>query len=259
MSITIQPGGGILLTLEVGQGPAGPSTVAAQAAQALAEIARDEAQASAMAAAASEANVNTQEMFAQDWASKLAAPVEGVEYSAKENAIGATVPTGSAKRWASGSGVIAEGLFSAKRYSENALASQNIVENLYSTFVSDIQPLIPAWIFPTYEEARNAYIEQTKPIVLGDVILVLRDSRFGNVRTYNRADDILPAISFDFANNAYNTSDALQFLSYAGLNLVDVPATSTSFGFLGAFAIDANFLYVGIGNNSWKRISLGAF
>lgn len=259
MTVVVQNGSDIVVTLEIGQGPAGPSTVAAQAAQALAELARDAAAMSASQAAASEANVNAQEMFAQEWASKLVEPVEGTEYSAKENAIGEAVPTGSAKRWASGIGVIAAGLFSAKTYAENALGSQNLVQTLFNTFVQDLEPNIPAWIFTNYTDARNAYVDQTKPIQIGDVVLILRDERFGGGRTYSRADAVDPSLLLDFNNNIFSTSDPLGFISYAGLSVIDVPATSTSFGYLGAFAISSTHLFVATGNNTWKRIALESF
>lgn len=124
MTLIVNESGGVNLTLEIGQGPPGPSTAATQAAQLAAELARDEselardqAQFSATAAAASEANVNTQEMFAQDWASKLNTPVEGMEYSSKENAVGNAVPTGSSKNWANRTGaIVVSGEYSSKEY-----------------------------------------------------------------------------------------------------------------------------------------------
>jgi hypothetical protein len=43
------------------------------------------------------------------------------------------------------------------------------------------------------------------------------------------------------------------------LNLVPVPATSTSAGTAGQVAADASFLYVAIGTNLWRRVALSAF
>ena len=63
---------------------------------------------------------------AKDWATLLDAEVVvGEGYSAKENAIGTTVPTGSAKSWATqaaGEVVVGQG-YSAKKYADDSAAS----------------------------------------------------------------------------------------------------------------------------------------
>ena len=40
---------------------------------------------------------------------------------------------------------------------------------------------------------------------------------------------------------------------------VAAPASSTSTGIAGQIAYDANFLYICIGTNLWRRVPLGAF
>jgi len=48
-------------------------------------------------------------------------------------------------------------------------------------------------------------------------------------------------------------------LAQKSLNLVPVPATSTSNGTAGQVAADAGFLYVCVANGLWRRVALSAF
>lgn len=48
-------------------------------------------------------------------------------------------------------------------------------------------------------------------------------------------------------------------LDSLNLRRVDVPATSTSPGTLGDFAINTNYVYFCIGTDSWKRLALATF
>lgn len=48
-------------------------------------------------------------------------------------------------------------------------------------------------------------------------------------------------------------------LAQKTLNLVPVPATSTSNGTAGQVAADAGFLYLCIGTNLWRRVAVAAF
>jgi len=48
-------------------------------------------------------------------------------------------------------------------------------------------------------------------------------------------------------------------LAQRGLNLVPVPATSTSNGQAGQVAASATFLYVCVATNTWRRVAIAAF
>lgn len=48
-------------------------------------------------------------------------------------------------------------------------------------------------------------------------------------------------------------------LAQRSLNLVPVPATSTSAGTAGQVAADASFLYLCIATNLWRRVAISAF
>jgi hypothetical protein len=48
-------------------------------------------------------------------------------------------------------------------------------------------------------------------------------------------------------------------LAQKQLNLVPVPATSTSSGTAGQVAADASFLYLCISTNLWRRVAVAAF
>lgn len=70
---------------------------------------------------------------AKGWASLLGTVVYDSEYSAKEYAVGTTCPSGSAKSWAVGTGVVAGGLYSAKYYMEQAQTFSNSAINAPGT------------------------------------------------------------------------------------------------------------------------------
>ncbi len=51
----------------------------------------------------------------------------------------------------------------------------------------------------------------------------------------------------------------LALLNQKQLNLVPVPATSTSNGTAGQVAADASFLYLCVATNLWRRVAVSAF
>jgi hypothetical protein len=97
----------------------------------------------------------------------------------------------------------------------------------------------------------------------GDVVEVIADESLANRRTRYRfqgADYV--SASFDFLTNKFASGtgvDRLVFERYDDPQIVPVPATSTSTGRLGEFAVDSGFLYVAVADNSWKRTALTAF
>ena len=52
---------------------------------------------------------------------------------------------------------------------------------------------------------------------------------------------------------------ALQRSASVAPQIATVPATATASGQAGSLAFDANFLYVCVANNSWKRVALTSF
>ena len=218
----------------------------------------------------------------KDWASKMAALVYDGEYSAKEYAVGSTVEsakrhasgtvsTGSAKDWATRGGEVLPGLYSAKTYSELALSYSTTATTAASTATAaasqasnDRLAVNQAFqdagglqvYFGTHSDAKTSAV--TLPA--GTPIVIGRDERYNNRRTLNRVSYAGgDSLSLDFTSNIYQVDDMVEFVGYISPQLIDVPTTSSSFGFLGAFAVDTNYLYVGVGTNSWKRITLEAF
>lgn len=83
---------------------------AAEAARIAAELAETNAEAAEVAA-------ETAQALAEDWATQLTTAVAGGEFSAKENAVGDSVTTGSSKNWAmKTSAAVVTGLYSAKEW-----------------------------------------------------------------------------------------------------------------------------------------------
>lgn len=97
----------------------------------------------------------------------------------------------------------------------------------------------------------------------GDFVQVDFDENFANRRTrykYSGADYISLSLNFDAKTYSSGVSTAtLAFDTYVDPQVVAVPATATSTGRLGEIAVDADFLYVAVSANSWKRIALTAF
>jgi hypothetical protein len=75
------------------------------------------------------------------WSNLLGTVVYDAEYSAKEYAVGNTCPTGSAKSWATGNGVIAGGVYSAKYYAEQSQSFSNSAVNAPGTSATSTSPL----------------------------------------------------------------------------------------------------------------------
>lgn len=96
-----------------------------------------------------------------------------------------------------------------------------------------------------------------------DQIDIVVDENFNSRRTQYRfeAQDV-DTLFMDFGDEVYATGNmqaVLVFERYDDPQIVPVPATSTSFGRLGEFAVDSTFLYVGVANSQWKRITLEVF
>lgn len=96
-----------------------------------------------------------------------------------------------------------------------------------------------------------------------DRVDIVADEGFNDRKTQYRfeAQD-LDSLSMDFGAEVYvtgNTSAVLIFERYDDPQIVPVPMTSTSFGRLGEFAVDSTYLYVGVADSQWKRITLEVF
>lgn len=121
--------------------------------------------------------------------------------------------------------------------------------------VADANEFSPAY-FGTHDDAKAGVAR----LAAGTAIVIGADKRYGGRRTNNRANAAgAESLVLDFANGIYQSEDLVQFVSYAQMQMLSAPATSAAFGFLGAFAVDANYLYVATGDNAWKRLALGAF
>lgn len=122
------------------------------------------------------------------------------------------------------------------------------------------QALLDLGGLPVYYGTHADALAASVSLPAGTPIVIGADERYGNRRTLNRAayggGD---SLSLDFTTGIYQVDDLVEFIGYVTPQMVDVPASAAAFGFLGAFAADANYLYVGIGTNSWKRIALGSF
>lgn len=97
----------------------------------------------------------------------------------------------------------------------------------------------------------------------GAYIRVLVDSTRNNQQTIYFVDQPdNPALVVDFAADAYQTGTSvleLDFVRSVGINLVSVPTTSTSPGFVGDIAVDTTHVYFAVAVNQWKRITLESF
>lgn len=81
------------------------------------------AQGYATDAAGSATNSSNSATLSQQWATVTGALVAATDYSSKEYAIGATVPAGSAKTWATSTTVVSGGFKGAYGYAQDAAAS----------------------------------------------------------------------------------------------------------------------------------------
>lgn len=141
---------------------------------------------------------------------------------------------------------------SAAKASASAAAADRAAVN---QAVTDANQFSPAY-FGTHADAKAAVLQ----LKVGTPIVIGADERYGGRRTNNRANAAgAESLVLDFANGVYQSEDLVQFVSYVQMQVLPVPASSTAFGFFGAFAVDANYLYVATGDNTWKRVALGAF
>lgn len=83
----------------------------------------------------------------------------------------------------------------------------------------------------------------------------------GQQQQLSRPPDHVPVLDSD-GTHAKSWSDwftAMQTTIVQGRTQVPAPASSIATGVPFQIAADANFLYVCVGNNRWKRIPLQAF
>jgi hypothetical protein len=97
----------------------------------------------------------------------------------------------------------------------------------------------------------------------GDYVLVDADETLEGRKTRYKffgADYVTLSLNFDTGTYANGVAtDTLAFDTYVDPQVVSVPATATSTGRLGEFAVDSDFLYVAVSANSWKRVALTTF
>lgn len=117
-------------------------------------------------------------------------------------------------------------------------------------------------VFNTLEDANIVLLNNAlKPE--GYVVLILKDSEYNNAKTFRvlrKAEPI--SVDIDFVNNEYvlgNPEDFLEFSSYLSPQLLDVPNSSSSFGFYGAFAVDSEYFYYAVSDSVWRRIPSNSF
>lgn len=103
---------------------------------------------------------------AKGWASLLGAVVYDSEYSAKEYAVGTTCPSGSAKSWAVGTGVVAGGLYSAKYYMEQSQLFSNSALNAPGTSATSVSPLTIG------TGTKNLTIQTGKAFSVGQFVII---------------------------------------------------------------------------------------
>lgn len=103
---------------------------------------------------------------AKNWASLLGSIVYDSEYSAKEYAVGTTCPSGSAKSWAVGTGVVAGGLYSAKYYMEQSQLFSNSALNAPGTSATSVSPLTIG------TGTKNLTIQTGKAFSVGQFVII---------------------------------------------------------------------------------------
>lgn len=174
MSITITNPQDIVVTLEVGQGPAGPSTVAAQAAQALSEA----------AALRSETARNT---------------ILATELTALANANSAALSASSAANSASNS-LISSNSATLRALESSASAAQagaSAASAANSAALAQIAQQGGAKVFASFATATAGFAGLTN----GQVILIVKDETRANVSAYYQASGS-PVTSIAFINQA---------------------------------------------------------
>lgn len=109
--------------------------------------------------------------------------------------------------------------------------------------------------FTTLDTANDAFL--AGDVSVGDVVLILNDSRYQGFSTINVVSE--SALEFDFGANEFQANGTFEFGSFFGLHQVLPPATSADDAVQGSFAFDANFFYIAVGQNDWRRITLETF
>lgn len=215
----------INLTLSSQQGPAGASTVAAQDA---ALAAQDSRLAAEQARTEAQGFRNESQTFSLQ---SLGYANDSSDF-ADNSALSATQSANSAAQ---------------------ALSTLGLVEGV-KEFIR--QNYYPEYSYDTYNSAREAVFSGLVPA--NSVVFIVNDERFLGARTFSKSNAVTSTFVLNFANNSYSTFEPLDFIAYAGVELVDVPPTSASFGFIGALAVNETHLYVHTGT-VWKRIALESF
>lgn len=249
MNLQVTPPQEISVTLETGQGPRAVSTVEAQEAAIAAQVAQ---------ASAENALAQLSDELDQAIAAKLGS--EQARDSSEQFSLDAAASALSAFEHESNAASSAASAFQsrgqAEGFADSAQTSNALSAGLLNTAISLNLAEVKTKVFANYADMVAATLANN------EVVYVAQDETQGGIKTiykFRSIGAIGGELTLNFATGVYELYYRYNLIAYQTPQLLPIPQNSNSFAFLGAYAVDTNFLYLGVGTNAWRRVPLSTF